>query len=83
VLPLQFKDGQNLATFKLTGRELYDIEGIDGDLEPGGDIQITARSDDSKTTRFAVRSRIDTRIEVDYYRNGGILPTVLRQMMSA
>jgi len=82
VLPLQFKDGETLTTYKLTGRETFDISGISDDMQPGGEIRITARADDGKTTALTVRSRIDTRVDVDYYRNGGILPTVLRQMMA-
>jgi aconitate hydratase len=81
VLPLQFKDGENLSTFKLSGRERFDIEGVEGNMQPGAEMRVTASSDDGKATSFTVRSRIDTGVEVDYYRNGGILPTVLRQMM--
>jgi aconitate hydratase len=83
VLPLQFQEGQSLRTHGLTGRERFDLSGIRGDMAPGAEIHVTAHGEDGARTRFTVRSRIDTRVEVDYYRNGGILPTVLRQMLSA
>ena len=80
VLPLQFKEGENLATHGLTGEETFTLSGITDTMAPRCDITVTARKDNGDTVTFAVTSRIDTRIEVDYYRNGGILQTVLRQL---
>jgi aconitate hydratase len=82
VLPLQFKPGESLASHGLSGEELFALEGIRDDMAPGADLTVVATKADGGTVRFAVTSRIDTRIEVGYYRNGGILQTVLRQMLS-
>jgi aconitate hydratase len=82
VLPLQFHPGENLATYKLTGEELFDVEGIRNDMQPGAELAVRATRQDGSSVTFPVRSRIDTRVEVGYYRNGGILQTVLRQLIS-
>ncbi len=83
VLPLQFKDGQSAKSLGLTGRDLYDFSGISDTMEPEKDIQVVVRHEDGSTTQFTAVSRIDTKVEVNYYRNGGILQTVLRQMLGA
>jgi len=81
VLPLQFRDGQTADSLGLTGREVFDIE-VNDKLKPGQDIQVTATDPDSQETKtFNVTCRIDTPVEVDYYRNGGILHTVLRRLV--
>lgn len=80
VLPLQFEDGQDAASLGLTGREIFDIV-IDDSLRPGERVEAVAT--DPKTGRnisFALRCRIDTPVEVDYFRNGGILQTVVRRI---
>ncbi len=78
ILPLQFMEAENAATLGLTGRELIDIEGLgDGSAKQ---VTVTATAEDGKTTRFQARVRIDTPQEVEYYRNGGILQYVLRQL---
>jgi aconitate hydratase len=81
VLPLQFHEGENAATLGLTGKETYSIEGIPAALN-GGDRKAVVRAlaDDGKETRFTVDVRVDTPQEVEYYRYGGILPYVLRQL---
>ena len=78
VLPLQFQDGQNAQSLGLTGRETFDISGLDG----GGAkvAKVTARGDDGKAVEFAVRVRIDTPKELEYFRHGGILQYVLRSL---
>ncbi|ADU51795.1 aconitase [Thermaerobacter marianensis DSM 12885] len=83
VLPLQFVDGQNAATLGLTGTEEYFITGIGEGLTPRKRLQVTARRDDGSEVRFEVLCRLDTPIEVEYYRHGGILQKVLRQIMQA
>jgi aconitate hydratase len=83
VLPLQFKDGQSAKSLGLTGREVFDFIGIGDTMEPGKDIQVVVRREDGSTFQFTALSRIDTKVEVNYYRNGGILQTVLRQMLGA
>ncbi|MEE8434321.1 MAG: aconitate hydratase AcnA, partial [bacterium] len=82
VLPLQFNEGENMAAHGLTGEELFSLEGISDDMAPGQQITVVATKGDGTEVRFGVKSRIDTSVEVDYYRNGGILQTVLRQMVA-
>ncbi len=78
VLPLQFMPGENAQTLGLSGKESYDIKGLgDGSAKM---VAVTARSDDGASKTFDARVRIDTPQEVEYYRNGGILPYVLRQL---
>ncbi len=82
VLPLQFKDGQDTASLGLTGRETFDIVGLNDSVKPKQAIQVVATADDGKKTEFTVTARIDTEVEVEYYRNGGILQTVLRKFLN-
>jgi aconitate hydratase A / 2-methylisocitrate dehydratase len=82
VLPLVFRAGENLAKYGLSGEESYDVEGIRDDMKPGAELTVRATKADGSTVTFPVTSRIDTRVEVGYYRNGGILQTVLRQLIS-
>ncbi len=79
ILPLQFLPGENLVSLGLTGREAYTIRGVET-LVPRSRLQVVARSDDGRETTFEVICRIDGPIELDYYRNGGILPAVLRRI---
>lgn len=80
VLPLQFKEGDTPASLGLDGTEFYSFD-IDDNLKPMQMVQVTARKANGETVKFEARCRIDTPVEVDYYRNGGILQTVLRQFM--
>ena len=80
VLPLQFKPGESAKSLGLTGYESYEILGLSDDLKPGQTYTVRATSDDGKVTEFEVISRIDTPVEANYYRNGGILQTVLRKL---
>ena len=80
VLPLQFKEGDTPESLGLTGQEVYNID-IDNDLEPMQDVNVTATDPETgETTEFVVDCRIDTPAELGYFRNGGILHMVLRQM---
>jgi aconitate hydratase len=81
VLPLQFKDGESAVSLGLTGKETYSVTGISGDLSPLQDATVTATGDDGNTKTFMTTVRIDTPVEIDYYRNGGILHTVLRDFL--
>ncbi len=81
VLPLQFKAGESAASLGLDGREIFDIAGLKDTIEPGSELQVSATDSDGKTRRFHVIARLDSNIEIDYYRNGGILPAVLRQFL--
>jgi aconitate hydratase len=80
VLPLQFKEGDTPASLGLDGSEFFSFE-IDDNLKPMQMVQVTARKANGESFSFEARCRIDTPVEVDYYRNGGILQTVLRQFM--
>ncbi|MEX2446485.1 MAG: aconitate hydratase, partial [Dehalococcoidia bacterium] len=83
VMPCQFMPGESLSTYGLTGRERFDIEGIADDLHPRKALRVRAVADDGSEQTFEVRCRIDTPVEVDYYRHGGILQYVLRQLLEA
>jgi aconitate hydratase len=80
VLPLEFKPGESADHLGLSGRETYTID-VDDDLQPGQDVHVTVTGDDGVVRTLTATCRIDTPIEVDYYRNGGILHTVLRNLM--
>jgi aconitate hydratase len=81
VLPLVFRPGENVESLGLTGRESYDILGINDDLQPRQELTVIATTDDGQRKEFRVIARLDTPVDVDYYRNGGILQTVLRGLM--
>ncbi len=82
VLPLQFDGGQDAASLGLTGKETFDIGGVAAGLQPGKKLEVVARGQGGEK-RFIVTARLDTPNEVDYYRHGGILHYVLRQLASA
>jgi aconitate hydratase len=82
VLPLQFKGNDTLASLNLSGNETFDIRGIEGDLKPQQDVTLTVHRADGSQQTVNLLLRIDTPIEVDYYRAGGILPYVLRELVS-
>ena len=79
ILPLQFLAGEDRNSLGLTGEEVYDIEGLGDDLQPGQEVQVVAK-DAAGEKRFKALCRIYTPVEINYYRNGGILHTVLRRM---
>ena len=81
IVPLQFKPGENLKSHGLTGFEKFDILGITAGLKLRQELSVKATSDDGQTTEFKVICRIDTPAELDYYRHGGILEYVLRQLL--
>ena len=86
ILPLQFQPGESAASLGLTGREAYSIEGIAAGPQARGELTVIAQADAADgghERRFTVRCRLDGQIELDYYRNGGILPTVLRRLAKA
>jgi aconitate hydratase A / 2-methylisocitrate dehydratase len=82
VLPLEFKTGQNAASLKLTGRESFEIVGMAATLKPAGDVTVRATAADGSVIELTALARIDTPEELVAYRNGGILPYVLRQLVS-
>jgi aconitate hydratase len=81
VLPCQFKDEIDAATLKLDGSETFDLEGIESGITPQQDVTLVIHRADGNTERVAVKLRIDTPIEVEYYNKGGILPFVLEQLL--
>ena len=81
VLPLQFKPGESREMHQLSGFEDYDIAGISEELVPGKDVTVRVRNGNGSVKTFKVICRLDSPIELEYYRNGGILQTVLRQMI--
>jgi len=83
VLPCQFKDGVTAQSLKLDGSEIFDFSGIEGEILPQQEVILTINRKDGSTQRVPLLLRIDTPIEVDYYNHGGILPYVLRDLMSA
>ena len=82
VLPCQFEEGTDAQTLHLTGNETYDLLGISSGLSPRQKARLVIHRGDGKQDEVQVIVRIDTPIEVEYYRGGGILPYVLRQILS-
>jgi aconitase A len=81
ILPLQFEPGENKESLGLTGREVYDIEGIEQGLKPHHEVTVKVTRADGSTLSFQTIARLDSPIDVTYYKNGGILLTVLRRLM--
>jgi aconitate hydratase len=80
ILPLQYLPGETASSLGLTGRETFSIHGISDGLRPRQEVSIAARGDDGRETRFRAIARLDGAIDVEYYRNGGVLQTVLRRL---
>jgi aconitate hydratase len=83
VLPCQFREGTSAQTLGLDGTELFDLIGLETSLEPRQEITLTIRRNQGQTENVPVMLRIDTPIEIEYYRHGGILPYVLRQLINS
>jgi aconitate hydratase len=83
VLPLQYLPGENADSLGLTGAEVFDVTGISGRLRPSHKVTITARGDDGRQKTFEAGCRIDSDVELEYYRHGGVLQYVLRKMLTA
>ena len=80
ILPLVYENGQTAETLGLTGRETFDVLGLGGELKPRQSVKVRARREDGSVVEFTAIARLDTPVDVDYYRNGGILQTVLRSL---
>ena len=80
VLPMQFKQGDSAKSLNLTGHEKYTIH-VDDSIQPLQDVQVDVEDDSGKTFSFTATVRLDTPVEIKYFRNGGILQTVLRDML--
>ncbi len=81
VLPLQFREGESAASLGLTGQEVFDISGLSDRIEPRSEVSVTAAAPDGSRKAFRAIARLDSQVDVNYYRNGGILPTVLRSLL--
>jgi aconitate hydratase len=81
VLPLQFREGENAASLGLTGQEVFSVEGLSDSIKPRSEVAVTAIAPDGSRKSFKAIARLDSAVEVNYYRNGGILPTVLRSLL--
>ncbi len=81
VLPLAYEPGTDRKSLGLSGRETFSISGIAQGLTPGGRVSVTARAESGKETKFQAVVRLNSAVELDYYRHGGILQRVLRQFM--
>ncbi|HBM12263.1 MAG TPA: aconitate hydratase, partial [Rhodospirillaceae bacterium] len=82
VLPLQFKDGASWQSLKLDGSETFDLVDIDADLKPRQDVTLVIHRKDGSSEKVALTCRIDTAGEIDYYRHGGVLQYVLRNLLA-
>ena len=83
VLPLQFLEGQTWKSLGLTGEETYDIVGLNDQIQPRSQITVRATAPDGSVKNFEAHVRIDTPVELDYYKNGGILQTVVRKLLGS
>jgi aconitate hydratase len=81
ILPLQFKSGENAEALGLTGQEKLTIRGTAGEIRPRQDVVVEVERKDGSSGSFVATARLDTPVDIDYYRNGGILQTVLRKML--
>ena len=82
VLPLQFPEGTNAKSLKLDGSETFSVTGLNDELRPRQKVRLGIKRQDGKTEEIEAILRIDTPIEVDYYRHGGILAYVLRELLN-
>ena len=83
VLPLVYESGQTAESLGLTGRESFDISGLEGELSPRQSVKVRATREDGSVIEFTAIARLDTPVDVDYYRNGGILQTVMRGLVKS
>jgi aconitate hydratase len=83
VLPLQFIGTDSVQTLGITGDETYDLKGIEGEIKPQQDATLVIKRKNGEIREVKVLLRVDTPIEVEYYKHGGILPFVLRQLLAA
>jgi aconitate hydratase len=81
VLPLQFREGESAATLGLSGQEVFNVAGLSDAIRPCSEVAVAAVAPDGVKRSFQAVARLDSAVEVNYYRNGGILPTVLRSLL--
>jgi len=80
VLPLELPEGQSWQSLGLSGRETFDVPGLDDNLTPGAELTVRATVPEGRVIEFTAKARVDTPVELDYYRHGGILQMVLRKL---
>jgi len=80
ILPLQYLPGENASALGLSGREVFAVSGLDRGLRPRQELTVTARDESGHERRFRAVARLDGKVDVEYYRNGGVLQTVLRRL---
>lgn len=80
VLPLQFMPGESVGSLGISGREIFNIEGLDENIAPMSKVMIRMIREDQSIKYFNAVAKLNTLIEVDYYRNGGVLNTVIKKM---
>jgi aconitate hydratase len=83
VLPLQFLGEDSVQSLGIKGDETFDLQGIEGEIKPQQEVTLVIKRAGGETKKVRLLLRIDTPIEVDYYKHGGILPFVLRQLLAA
>jgi aconitate hydratase len=81
VLPLQYREGESASTLGLTGQEVFSVAGLSDGIRPRSEVTVTAVAPGGAKKTFTAIARLDSAVEVNYYRNGGILPTVLRSLL--
>jgi aconitate hydratase len=81
ILPLQFKPGESAESLGLGGRETLTIRGLAGEIKPRQGVTVEVEGEHGSRSSFTVTARLDTPVDINYYRNGGILQTVLRKMV--
>jgi aconitate hydratase len=82
VLPCQFKEGTSAASLKLDGTESFDLTGLEHGVRPRQEVQLVVKRANGETEKVPLILRIDTAIEIDYYKHGGILPYMLRRLLA-
>ncbi|HEX2572357.1 MAG TPA: aconitate hydratase AcnA [Polyangia bacterium] len=82
VLPLEFREGESAETHQLTGRERLDVEGVGEQIQPRQEVRVVVTREDGSRHEFHVRARLDTPVDVHYFKHGGILQAVLRQLLA-
>ena len=80
---VKFQNGEGASALGITGQERFDIGGLAGDLKPRQDVSVTATRPDGSTFEFSAVARLDSNVDILYYQNGGILHTVLRNLLTS
>jgi aconitate hydratase len=82
IVPCQFKGADSVSSLGIDGTETFDLTGVEGELRPSQDVTLTIHRDDGTKKQVSLTLRADTPIEVEYLKHGGILPYVLREILT-